>query len=375
MTAKVRFQVTAGLYNDLLNHLRQNEIIIFDVVFDSFGFYATCNATDYRYIARQAKKYQTRTRIIKKSGLYFILKPFKERKGIIGGVILFYFLIYLFSGVIWRIDINAEDEILENNIAVQLYENGIFPGVFYNEDKFSSVQKKLILDNNISYVTMNFYKGVLVCKIRDSVEKEDYIADLKTEDLYATLSGIISDLRVYSGYSMVELGQGVSQGQLLVSSVHTDRHGRVFTSPVRAYVEAECEKTYSVTIPFEKQTEILTGRHTTIYTVFVFGIPFEFEGTEPYSFNNQMEKTKLEYISFLGFRLPVTVIKTEYYEIESVNLHNDILSARNIGRSQIDYMIKNDEKLMKEKERQYDYFINEDSLTVNCIVQGCYQIT
>ena len=88
-----------------------------------------------------------------------------------------------------------------------------------------------------------------------------------------------------------------------------------------------------------------------------------------------MEKTKLEYISFLGFRLPVTAVKTEYYEIESVNLHNDILSARNIGRSQIDYMIKNDEKLMKEKERQYDYFFNEDSLTVNCIVQGCYQIT
>ena len=52
-----------------------------------------------------------------------------------------------------------------------------------------------------------------------------------------------------------------------------------------------------------------------------------------------------------------------------------VLSARNIGRSQIDYMIKNDEKLMKEKERQYDYFFNEDSLTVNCIVQGCYQIT
>ena len=32
-------------------------------------------------------------------------------------------------------------------------------------------------------------------------------------------------------------------------------------------------------------------------------------------------------------------------------------------------------RLMKEKERQYDYFFNEDSLTVNCIVQGCYQIT
>ncbi len=83
MTTKVRFQVNAGLYNDLLNYLRQKEIILFDIVFDTFGFCATCYAADYKYIARRAKKYQTKTKIIKKIGLYFVLKPYTKRKGIL----------------------------------------------------------------------------------------------------------------------------------------------------------------------------------------------------------------------------------------------------------------------------------------------------
>ena len=375
MTTKVRFQVYAGLYNDLLNYLRQKEIILFDIVFDTFGFCATCYAADYKYIARRAKKYQTKTKIIKKIGLYFVLKPYTKRKGIVTGIILFYFLISIFSCVVWRIDIKANDKNMENEIAVQLFENFIYPGVFYDEDKFQAVQKKLILDNKISYVTMNFYKGVLNCQVSHSVEKEDYISDLKYEDIYAHLSGIVTDLRVYSGYSQVELGQGVSRGQLLVSSVHTDKHGRQFTSPVRAYIEADCEKNYSVTIPFDKEIEILTGKYDTETTVFVFGIPFEFKNTEQTDVDNRLEKTNIDYISVLGFRLPLTVRRTKYYELESMSRNSDILSARNIARLQIEQMIKNDEKLIREASRQYDYSFDSDSFTVNCIVKGCYQIT
>ena len=119
----------------------------------------------------------------------------------------------------------------------------------------------------------------------------------------------------------------------------------------------------------------MTGKYDTETTVFVFGIPFEFKNTEQTDVDNRLEKTNIDYISVLGFRLPLTVRRTKYYELESMSMNSDILSARNIARLQIEQMIKNDEKLIREASRQYNYSFDSDSFTVNCIVKGCYQIT
>ena len=374
MASKIKFIAVAGLYNAILNHLADKDIPVFNIVFDDFGFSAVCYAQDYKTVAELGRKYGTKIRILKKQGLYFRLKNILNRKGLLAGVAVSLLLYMIFTHIVWTVDIKTDNPELKNDIAVQLYTQGIYTGTFYSKEEFAKAAKNLLrINKTISYISLNFYQGILVCEINEKTEKADYISTLSSEDIYSSLSGVISDLRVYEGYAQVELGQSVSRGQILVSHTHTDRHGRVFTAKTRAYIEAIADKTYTVEIPFNKRTMMITGQKTTEKTLITpFGSLLLTSAAVPADF---LQKTKMEYLSVMGFHLPVLLITDDFYHTDTVTINHDSLTARKIGQLQLENMIKNDEKLKYEINRNYDYILKEDSLVVFCHINGCYEIT
>ena len=80
MTAKVHFEVWSGLYCEFFNFIAENEIYISSVRSTDFGFTAVCMAKDYRKVAKAAKKYQCRTKILRKKGLYFKTRKLAARE-------------------------------------------------------------------------------------------------------------------------------------------------------------------------------------------------------------------------------------------------------------------------------------------------------
>ena len=152
MVAKVKFRAYSGLSNEFLNYLCENNIAIFNIVFDQFGFTAVCYAEDYKYIARAGKKYQVKVRIQGKKGLWFSCRFLLKRKGILVGVTVALVMLYLFSFLIWDIKINTSDEVMKNELTVQLFNRNIYPGVFYTEEKLTKAEKELIHINDKSFV-------------------------------------------------------------------------------------------------------------------------------------------------------------------------------------------------------------------------------
>lgn len=376
MVAKVRFRVYSGLYNDFLNYICSIGIPVFDIKPQQLGFTAVCYASDYRDITAARKKFQVKIKIIRKYGLWFCLRKLLARKGVIAGAIIFMLLSYLLSLLVWYIDIHTDDVRLKNQIAIQLFENGIYPGAYPSKEKLETAEKAILAVNSkIKYISLNFYKGMLDCEIQLSNPKQEYLSQMGIEDIYAQLSGIISDLRVYEGFSLVELGQSVSAGEKLVSSTYTDKHGNSYISETRAYVEAVCDKTYGIEILFDKTTEFLTGEKYTERTFYFMNKKFSSENKEKYNCENSAEKSEIEYFSVMGFHLPVTVKTTDYYSIDSFNIITDSLTARKKAQRQLEYMISYDTKLKKEIMRQYEYTLTDEGLTVYCHIKGYYDIT
>lgn len=374
MFVKVVFQATAGLYISFLNFLTDNNITLENIKNTPIGFTAVCQGKDYFFIAKNSKRFQTKVRIIRKKGCLLYLKKIRKRKGIFVTSLLFLVFYFLFSNMIWRIDFNTVDYSLKNDMAEQLFRYGIYSGAVYNQEKLDIAVNNILQENdNLGYLTLNFYKGVLTCNAYARTNKEEYISDLGGNNIYSRKTGIITDVRVYNGFSQVVTGQSVSKGDILVSNIYTDRHGNIYTRQTRAYIEAECRETYSTFIPFNKSAEVFTGKTETEKTVFIFNK--EFKTKEIENIPDCIFTEKLEYLSVMGFCLPVTVRTTTYHLTEITNMQKDINTALSYGKKQLEHIIKNDESLKQELSRDYEYSVMHDGITVSCKISGIYQIT
>ena len=376
MFPKVRFEVSAGLYIDFLNYMLEKQWHIFNIVSTRFGFRAVCYAEDYKTIAEASRRYQCKVRIIEKTGIYFTLRKIKKRKGLLVGAALFLILSFAFSYLIWDIKINTEDVVMKNEVVKRLYNCDIKPGSFYTEDKLLQAEENIIRSiDGISYLSLNFYKGLLVCETAPRSYKANYISDRTQQNIYSKMSGIITDIRVYTGYSQVELGQSVSQGDLLVSDSTTDIFGNTYYSDTRAYIEALCNKTYSVFIPFEKTEQLLTGQMDKDILLEFLDTEISIKTADLSQWQASTEKSKIQFFSLFGFHLPMTVKTIYHYQLADMKIETDTLTARAIARLQLQNMIDNDILLKNETDRSYDYIISEEGLQLNCIVTGNYQIS
>lgn len=375
MEPKVKFRVLYGFVNEFLNYLIEKEIHLTCIESTQFGFTAICSAKDYFTIARSSKKFQCRTKILKKTGLYFKLRKYLKRKGLIAGIILFPIWCFVFSKIIWRIDINTVDENLKNEIANTLFDNNVYTGTFYSKETMTSLKRHIMAGNNkIGYIAFNFYKGTLECEIYPAVIKEDYTRSKTEGNIYSQLDGLITDLRVYNGFSTVVLGQSVSKGDMLVCNTVTNEFNHTTVSKTRAYVEGICKKTYTVFIPFEKQADVYSGLQACEVYLYFMGKEYAVKKTEtlPEKYTRQ---TVMKYGDFFGFHLPVTVKKITYYRLETKNISNDIISAQASAKMQLIQLTENDTKLKKEISREYDYKIEEKGIFAVCVVEGYYDMT
>ncbi|MBR5520843.1 MAG: sporulation protein YqfD [Oscillospiraceae bacterium] len=376
MFARVIFTVRYGYYSDFLNEILNQEITLENVQQAEYGFTACCYAEDYIKISRMAAGFQCRTKIVRKKGMYFLLKPYIKRKGLILSRLLLPVLCCFYGCVIWKIDIKTTDDVIKNKIACSLYNQGIYRGNICTKDKLTDAQRLLMLENkDLGYVTLNFYKGILTCEVYKRDEKKDEKNTYEYRDIVSQLTGVVRDVRVYRGFSNVQPGQPVSAGDILVRYNETDSKNRYYESQTAAYIAGECEKKYSVFIPYDKKVAVYTGQQYSEETVNFLGKEFNIKPNEITNLSMCTKQSSITTGNFGGFILPFTVKKVTYSVMEYVQISTELPEIRNIAQTQLNNMIINDRKLEKEFYRNYDYRLETDGISAVCTVDGLYIMT
>jgi len=376
MIAKIRFSAEYGFFNDFLNSILRHNISVYSVHLTDFGFTAVCYAKDYESVARLARRFQCRVRIKEKKGLYFLFRPYRKRKGILAGVVVFPLLCFFLSCVIWKIEINTDDRQLKNILAHSLYNQGVYPGNICSKDKLTDVQRRLMLENkNLGYITLNFYKGILTCEVYSRNEKQNNKSDYSRNDIYSRLTGVVTDIRVYSGFSRVQLGQSVTRGDVLVTSARTDDKGRLDIRDTAAYIAGDCEKEYRIFVPYNKTVHLYTGSQRKNVTVSFMGREFKIEENDLSDYTLYTTRRAITPAGLFGFSFPFTIKTDTFSQLEERQIQYDFTEAVKAGENQIRHMINNDTRLLEEYSARYDYTLSDGGVTVVCIVKGHYIMT
>ena len=376
MTSKVYFEVYSGLYCEFLNYLVEKEIFVSLIKSTDFGFTAICMAKDYKKIARAAKNFQCKTKIIRKNGLYFKSRKVLARKGIVLSAALVFLYVFLFSKLIWRIDIIAPSKNITEDVNSILYENNCYAGAVFNQEKNQNIIQKIFMDvDNVGYVTLNFYKGILTCKVDATINKMPYLENSTSGNITASLDGVIEELEIYNGFSDIQIGQTVLKGDVLVEPTYVDRNGTLQQVMPRAFIKAYCLKEYSAQTDFNKEVFIRTGKYTEQVSLKFIGKKILIKKADIDAYKQYESEKYFENINILGFSLPLTKETIRFYEKESVSIEKDEQSAYDAAKKAVDTTIKSDTSLLVADKYEYYSKTTEDGVTVFCRVYGHYDIT
>lgn len=216
----------------------------------------------FKLLKEVVKKVGCRVYIIEKRGFPFLLEKLKKRKMFGFGFLLFIGLIIFLTSFIWTIEVSGNEKVPEEEIIQFLQNMDIKRGIIkYNVD--DQKIRNQILDNfNIfSFASVDIKGTKLYIEVKEQDLPPEQIDDKTPCNIIAKKKGIIEKVIAKSGKKVVNEGDIVEKGQLLITGVIEDE---MFDENLLIHAEGEVfaitRYAYTIEESIEKEVKEETGR-------------------------------------------------------------------------------------------------------------------
>ncbi|MBR3552723.1 MAG: sporulation protein YqfD [Clostridia bacterium] len=252
----VRFSAAGGFCERFINLCHVRGIRVHDLHMQANALSGCVGCRDYRRLRLIARQSGMVLHAEEKIGLPFFLHRHEKRRmlPIAGGVC--FVLLWLLSGCIWSVDVAGGSAVPREAMLAVMAENGLRPGVW----------RKRVNSAALTQAAMNAFNGKLawaavnIDASRVVIETRDYIPPDADEtygdpcNLVADFDGLLLSIEVHSGKKANQEGNGVKQGDLLISGVTENRYGKQFFYEARGIVTAIHSDVVTLTRPLRHST-------------------------------------------------------------------------------------------------------------------------
>ncbi len=227
----------------------------------------------FRLIRPVAKKSGCRVRLLKKTGLPFVLNKYRRRKAFFAGAVLFLILINFLASFIWSIEITGNKELKQELIEEALADNGIRTGVFkYRIDAHSAVTGMMLRLEKLAWISIDIRGTKVRVDLRERINVPEIVPRDIPCDIIASKDGIISRIIAKEGIEAVGQGDTVKKGQVLISGSIPIKGAENQFKQVHAMGSAEARTWYEAEAPvvLDKTERLRTGRVITDNSLVMF---------------------------------------------------------------------------------------------------------
>ena len=276
----------------------------------------TVQAAEYRSLCKIARRLGLKMRIEKKHGIYFTLKRHRDKIGFAAGAIFAAAVVLFLNLFVWEINISGNKAVSSEEIMATLANSGLKTGTLRTAHDARKIEWNIMNDNKeIAWATVNI-QGCCVNVVVSETRRE---AEMKYDDdkpvnIIAAKYGVIRKMDVFDGQGVVEVGDAVMKGDLLVSATFEDRHGKLTLKHSRARVMAETDYEITVEFPLEQVIETTGGVKKSVKGIEIMGLSIPL-GSSRGCEELPAEKEEKE-LYFLWIRLPVKEIHAKYYTVK-----------------------------------------------------------
>lgn len=262
-----------GLYTErLINQAAFQGLYLWDVRrIEENVLLAKVSVKGFLKLRPLARKTRCRIYILQKKGLYFALNRLKRRKVLLAGVFFFVAAVYLLSSVVWKVEVNVQNEVLKNSVLKDLEQWGLKPGVFkYNLDKKYFLDKILRNYKNVSWAEIEIRGSRVIVEL---VERDmpPEVEEGTPCHVVADKDGIIYEVLPLRGEALVKPGDTVSKGDVLISGrvslTGGDGEEKELLVRAKGIVKARVWYRESVEVPLVETVKTYTGRVKRAYKI------------------------------------------------------------------------------------------------------------
>lgn len=266
----------------------------------------------YRELRACARRAGCMLRVSERRGLPFLLVHFRKHRGIAAGAVVFAALLFLLSARIWCVEITGNTGIPTPELTSALRSAGLFPGIPKSRVNPRLVGRRIMLKYpQIGWMSVNTSGCVAQVALREKTERPEIENHSGVCNIKASRTGQILSIHVYAGTAVVQKGDAVTKGQLLVSAVVEDKAGESTLKHASAEIYAETESTLSAEVPFRQQVQKPTGRTVTRMCLDLLGARIPLTLARKPGGNGAVSAEKTE-IGLFGRILPVGLYREEW---------------------------------------------------------------
>ena len=352
----VSFSVDAQNAKILLNLISRNKLKIWDISTINDLMISKVLSSEFKSILHLSKVNNIKINLIDKKGFRFLCLKYRNRKGILIGLVLLFTLFKILSSYIWKVEICGDCEANYSQIMEASRKNGIFIGA-----KKKNIDSKVVNQNimsmvhDISWISVNIQgcKASVLVKNRDEEPKFD--SDTPN-DIRSSCDALITRMETFSGTPLVKQGDAVLKGQILVSSLVVDANGNENSVHASANVWGEVYEEFE---DYEDLCQDITIRTGNVKNVFKFK-DFVLNFWNVYDYSYESEKYDNN-IYIFGFSIPTGFSIEKRFETKEVSIYlteeeaiSNIQNRINkkIEEKKLEVMSKKEEKTIK-KNRVY----------------------
>ena len=317
------------------------------------GFCAECKAAQYHRLMRLAASYRVRLRLQKRKGLFFVLRPLLRRAGVFAGAAVFGALLWLTQQRLWYIRCSGLTAAQTARVEYTLRSCGIWPGCHVTEQLLTQGEYALLdATGEFSWVSLNFQCGLLTVETADA-RAVPQIAAAEISELVAKADGVITRVLPQDGTVLVQPGQTVRAGQVLIGTARADRGGELHYRRADGVVLARVDWNTQVQVPLILQQEHLTGASLSEYALYT--------GAQP----QQRENYRYRYFQpqLIGLPLPLLLQETTAYQTRQQTIARTEELATQLARLACEQQLNAAFPDCTVLSRQEDIRIEADQLT------------
>lgn len=341
-----------------------NGIYLWDIEkLDYMTIRARINVKDFFRLRQIVKKTGTKVRIQNKCGMPFRIKTIKKRKLLVFGLGALLLFLYILSLFIWMIEIDGHKTLANNVILEKLDYYGLKVGILKKQiDKRHIENEILIAMPELAWVGIEIKGTKAYVTVSEKIEEPEYINIDEPCDIIAIKNAVIEKIFVLNGDGVVNDGDTVEKGQILVSGIIERENVDIRYTHAMAKVLAKAwyedvEEIYLKQIEFKS-----SGCVKRTYGIELLGKKFHKNKAIPFKdFNKSINEKYI--FEFGDYIFPIKYITIIYSELIPVEKSLTLQEAKERCRERLNAKIRlRYPENAVTMNKKLDYFFNKESV-------------
>ena len=305
----------------------------------------------------------------KEKGVPVLLRELLHAPGLLVGILLAVLLLIGAHSVVWDIRITGAELLSNAELEAVLAELGVYRGAalssLVGDDVALSLREK---EPRVGYAAVNLSGTVVYVQVRES-EPVPVPNSKSPANLVAARDGVITMPLVFEGECLVEVGEVVRAGQILVGGVRdTQNHGYRITRAA-GQVLARTVHTYTVRVPFSYEQKAYTGEKESELSLLFFQFAQKVFKIDAQKLCKCDIIEEIKYFRTpTGAMLPFGYALTNalFYEVQTCT--RDLQAARGEALAELERMLAADGADRTLLEKHVEWSVDSEGVTLVCTV-------